>query len=229
MARMDDTSIHFPLHERVRLRNTVDPAIYGDFACVGNEGWIEDEREDRFGLHEVLVKWDINHWAYNGVQNCWAFPEHFETIERPMSTKKEQTADLVMDVAQRLAAILTNDTETPDTKSEQPDLVGRIAEAARAFMPGGTLGAVEESDGDDDHYEQAAAMASRQLASADGFIIIGVERQEHPQSRNGKLIPFAYGSSRSPEAELAVQHHLAGITASAHQEIVLKTLANLNE
>lgn len=213
MGRMDGTGFHIPRNRRVRLRNTVDPAVYGDFACVGNEGWVEDRREDRFGLPEVLIKWDTNHWAYNGVPDCWTFEEHFELVEDNMN-KQQQAQQAALEFANTMASLFTDD-EPQEPQTE--DLTTRI-------LNGGSLfGGMPPQEKATDPYQEAAEAASQRLADSEGFIVIGVDRRE-----DGMLEPFALGYSKTTKAELAVEAHMAGVNARAHQELALQSLAKLD-
>lgn len=219
---MDEVKLPFQAHSRVRLRGNVDPGIYGEYAVAGNEGTVEGIDEDRFGLPQVLIKWDKNHWAYNGVPDCWTFPEHFELVEDSMDNKDKAklAQDAAMMFANTISSLFTESSKTQkgdNIGSKAQTLIRNLTEAASPFQ-------AQQAQMEIDPYDEAAQAASEKLATSEGFIIVGVER-----NANGSLeAPYAFGISKTDQAELAVEAHLTGVAARAHQELVLRALHNLD-
>lgn len=222
---MDNKWMYKPHHRfrqgaRVRLKDTVDPSIYGDFACVGNEGIVMDVGEDRFGLPEVLVKWDPNHWAYNGIRDCWTFEEHFELVEDSQMDKKDEFIKML---AQGLNDLLTDGEETPkvtESKSEHtPDsLKNRFLQAAER------LNAPPDKD---DEFTRAVETATAKLAGSDAFIIVGVEKHDSSHAPEGIMEPYALGFSKDVQGDLVVTAYMSKVAAQAHQALALQTLAEM--
>jgi hypothetical protein len=220
------------LHEgdRVRIRNEVDPALYMGMSTIGNEGVIKHVRLDRFDLPQVYIEWDKNHWTYNGAPDCWTFEDHFDILET-MSSDKSSKKDIAALLAQLQDALDANDEESTPApkkvharKAQSDKLRGRLQ---TLIDPSEMLSASQadvEEDEDDDRSEAVTAI-NDVLQDAEAFIVIAVQRQDHPQSEHGVLIPYAMSYAKNPIAELLTTIHMSGLATQAHQDLVLKTVA----
>lgn len=217
---MYDRDFKFREGSRVRLKNGVDPSIYGDFGVVGNEGVIMARRKDRFDLPEVLVHWDRNHWAYNGITDTWTFEDHFELVKDNMPQDKESKLAAMF---QQMAELMNSDDESNEHEDEHAD------DLSRRFMQAGNMMKPEKADKKDKKFAQALEAAFEQLKDSEGFIVIGVNRRPFPGQANGALEPFAAGFSRTAEADITVAVHMSRIAASTYLELAQQAIANLEE
>lgn len=130
-----------------------------------------------------------------------------------------------MEFAKNLASLITED-EPEQPRQEVPapksDALTAILNAAKPFQT-----TAEPEPEENDRHSQALQAAMEQLVESEGFIIIGVERRPHPQVKGGMLEPYAFGFSETPEAELAIQIHMAGVSARSHQDLAVKALAEV--
>lgn len=211
---------------RVRLRNDVDPAIYGDYACVGNEGWITGVREDSFGLPEVRVEWDKNHWAYNGIQDSWTFPDHFEIIEDDMADNN-QINELAQQFVGKLTEAFAQLTQPPAPEPEVKKPRSNLSAILEPLMRGQQANE-RQIPPEEAQMQSAVQDAMQHLENSAGFILLGVELKEHP-TKGDVLEPFVVGGAISPEAEMFTQYHLAGINARSHQDLALQALMATDE
>lgn len=199
---MEGTDFEFDKWDRVRLRSTVDPSFYGNFAVTGNEGWIADRRRDgRFGLPEVFIKWDKNHWTYNGAPDRWTFQEHFELVK-----------------------------EEEDMPEDNNELFKQFQEFMKSKGKGDTTGPEPRSKpSKDDEYQQAVEDATEVLGHCESFVIVGVTRREHPDAPKGVLVPVALSFAKNPESELLSFCAASQYAAEAHQKLVIDTISDLAE
>src|ERR1700689_3762293 len=103
---------------RVRIKDNIDPFNYGGMTTIGNEGTIAAIQEDRFGLPQVFIQWDKNHWTYNGAPDGWTFEDHFDIVESTMTEPSKQ--ELAKQLGQQFVEGLTNlFAETEDKPSQQ--------------------------------------------------------------------------------------------------------------
>lgn len=166
---MEGTDYIFDLNDRVRLKD-IDTSFYGDWACVGNEAIITARRKDKYGLPEVYVEWDKNHWSYNSVRDGWTFQEHFELVERNKMGKFD-------DIDSRLDAYLNSEESKPTVFDQE----------ASNIEP-------------DTEHEYQLSVAHGMLDEAEAFITIAVIKQEnslkpvvitHANSPEGELAATA--------------------------------------
>jgi hypothetical protein len=205
---MDGTDFQFTKWDRLRLRDTVDPAFYGHYACVGNEGWITDVRQDgHFGLPEVYIKWDKNHWAYNGAPDRWTFQEHFELVaeeEEEEMSDSDSSEDKLFSAFQKF---LKSDG-TADPK-----------EAVSKALKGDT----------NEQYAEVVQEVSELLDSCEGFVVIGVTRRDHPKAKDGMLVPVALSYAKTTESGLLALASAAQYSAEAHGKLVLDAITQMHE
>jgi hypothetical protein len=212
---MEGTEFQFKKGARVRLRDSIDPAIYGHYACSGNEGWIADIRRDpRFGLPEVYIHWDQNHWTYNGVPDRWTFQEHFELADTATATEVEQ--------------------EEPEMSQSQPDDEDEYLRGFREFMNNAGVHrdpidpyGEEHGEDVDTMYNRAVEEVHEALEECESFVVIGVTRRDHPSGK-GVLVPISMAFSKNPESGLLALSSTAKFGAEAHQKLVIDTINALH-
>lgn len=219
MVRMYGSDYSFIPGARVRLRGTVDPSIYGDYACTGNEGVIEDRRKDRYGLPEVYIQWDKNHWAYNGVMDCWTFEDHFELVEDKMASKEDQVQKLLSMLAEGLTHIVGD--EAPEEEKPTERMRNRLLDAMQPFQ--------QEESRENEEFTHALEAATAKLGESEAFIIIGLDHNDHPQAPQGILEPYAMGYSKSSESEILLTAHMARVAANAHQNLAIEMVTQMAE
>ena len=220
------------LHEgdRVRIRDTVDPSLYMGMSTLYNEGVVTKVREDRFGLPQVYIEWDKNHWSYNGAPDCWTFEEHFDILVH-MSQEKPSKRDTIA----ALLAQLLDDEETPTSApSTPPKIEPRKAKSDALRQRLDTLLpstpeldiTTDEPAADDPVAARAKATATVNeiIEDAEAYILIAVNRVDHPKAENGVLIPHAMTFSVNPVAELLATVHMSGLSTQAYQDLVLQAI-----
>jgi hypothetical protein len=206
---MNGTDYRFNVRDRVRLRNTIDPAFYGGYACVGNEAVVTQRHKDSYDLPEIYVKWDKNHWTYNGVNDCWTFEDHFDLVEganMPDQDHPEQQLRNILDGVDSL-----------DAEKRK-----RVEE-----MLSGDFKSKDSTE--DTKYNEAILSAMKLLEDCEAFVVIGVARQNHPDSEQGILIPAAISFAKTPEGELLAMSGATAYGAKAHQELTIKAIAALSK
>lgn len=216
---MDGTYFRLNVDDRVRIRDEVDPSLYQGLSTLYNEGVITQVRKDRYDLPQVYVKWDKNHWSYNGAPDCWTYEDHFDLIETMTEPSKQDLArQLAADFANGMAGLFADgETEAAPEPSKAAQL--------RTELSTDTL-TVAEAEHEDETLAVLAAV-SAQLAEAEAFIVIAVGREEHPKSAKGILIPYAMSYAHNPAAELLATAHMAGLATRAHQELTIQAIAAL--
>jgi hypothetical protein len=202
---MDGTDFQFTKWDRVRLRDTVDPAFYGHYACVGNEGWITDVRQDgHFGLPEVYIKWDTNHWAYNGAPDRWTFQEHFELVEEEEEDMPEEdNEDKLFNEFQKFLK--------SDGKADPKEAVSKALK------------------GDENEYAKVVQEVSELLDTCEGFVVIGVARRDHPKAKDGMLVPIALSFAKTTESGLLALASAAQYSAEAHGQLVVDAITQMHD
>jgi hypothetical protein len=196
---MYSTTPQFHKGDRVKLKATIDPSIYGEYAVSGNEGFVADTRINKLGFQEIFIKWDIAHWAYNGIPNCWTVEDHF---------------DLILPVAP--------ESQPEKSKEEHEKDDKKTIEAYKQWLEKfkqTVLAASSESDEADQMLADAVTLAYQHMENAKAFIVICVEEDEV-----GNLVPGAMMHASSPEAELIATAFLSTLVADFYQELALQRL-----
>jgi hypothetical protein len=224
-----DAEHHLHEGDRVRIRNEVDPALYRGMSTIFNEGVIRKVREDQFGLPQVYIEWDKNHWSYNGAPDGWTFEEHFDVVESK-SMAKQSKAEL----AEQFAAFLKMMEAEEEAVPEPPKPVKKGASTSdlrkrlEALMPSADdTDSVNETIEVEDATEgraEAVKAVHEVLDSAEAFIVIAIQRVAHPKAENGMMLPFALTYADNPVAELLATAHMSGLSTQAYQELVLKAI-----
>jgi hypothetical protein len=131
---MDQIEFQIPVNSKVKLKDTVDGSLYGGLACSGNQGWVRRRRrDDKFGYPQVFMEWDKNHWAFNGLEDCWTYESHFDIVEKSMEkTKEELIQEAANTFASSISQLFSGKTEEVGEEIEEPDN-DHAAKVRRAF------------------------------------------------------------------------------------------------
>lgn len=196
-----DTAYRFAEGTRVRLRDGIDPSFYSGMARVGNEGWIAAlRRDDRFGLPEVFIKWDRNHWADNGQPDSWTYEEHFDLVEEP----------------KQMSPLPRNPDDRPPKN---------FAEFLAAMM--GDKREAQPDESNVDEYADRVAQLIEVLGHSEAFIAVAIVRQPDDQAPKGVLIPVGVQGSMTPESLMLAGSQLARLAARHHEELALLGIQHL--
>lgn len=218
---------HLHQGDRVRIRNNVDPSLYCGMLTIGNEGVIRQVREDRFGLPQVWIEWDKNHWTYNGAPDGWTFEEHFDIIN--MESKKSMSLDKTkkQELAAKFAELFTSlfDDEVSDNEVAQAEIEKESIEI-ESTPHGGVDGLRLELEDDPEVNDRAAVVSTVNeiLSEAEAFMVIGVQRMEHPKAPEGMMVPFALSYADNAVAELLTTVHMSSLVTQAYQELVVNAI-----
>jgi hypothetical protein len=212
-------SEHLHQGDRVRIRKDVDPSLYHGMLTIGNEGIIRQVREDRFGLPQVWIEWDKNHWTYNGAPDGWTFEEHFDIINTEnkkdnMSSDKANKQALAAKFAKLFTELFDDESDASGARVEDVPTVG-TSEDLRAEL--------ETSDSISDRTAIIAAVHEI-LSEAEAFMVIGVQRMDHPKSQKGMMVPFALSYADNFVAELLTAVHMSSLTTQSYQELALRAI-----
>lgn len=217
---MDKPEQRFNIDTRVKLREGVDPSLYGGFSRVGNEGWIRKRKRDRYGYPQVFIQWDKDHWAYNGAEDGWTWEGQFEAVE------ENQMADAAQPNNQdELQATVRGITE-----NFVQAIFGALgAPAAQVAPPSDDIveqpqADAEESEGSDKWEDLAlATQAGEAITTAPAYLVIALERMEVPGAPS-MMIPRVFHAAREPEHALIVQSQLAHVLASLQDATIARVL-----
>lgn len=208
--------------DRVRIRNEVDPSLYQGWSTMGNEGIAKAVREDRFGLPEIFIEWDKNHWTYNHAPDGWTFEDHFDVItkEEEKMSDSEQLNDLV-------AKLLGRDKSDEIIEEISATPIPQFDERTESSLGERLNSLLGQADEANISREQMLATVAEYLPDAEAFVLVGVQRKPHPQSEKGVLIPYAIMHADSDESELMAMSQISALAAHAYQELALLTITQL--
>jgi hypothetical protein len=217
---MDKPEQRFNIDTRVKLREGVDPSLYGGFSRVGNEGWIRKRKRDRYGYPQVFIQWDKDHWAYNGAEDGWTWEGQFEAVEEKemaeatQPNNQDDTQEHVRAITENFVQAIFGALGAPPAQVGAPS--DDIAEQSQAPVED------DESEGSD-KWEDLAAQASEALTGAPAYLLIALECAEVPGAPP-MIIPRVFHAAREPEHALIVQSQLAHILASLQDATIARVL-----
>jgi hypothetical protein len=199
---MDKPEQRFNIDTRVKLREGVDPSLYGGFSRVGNEGWIRKRKRDRYGYPQVLIEWDKDHWAYNGQKDGWTWEGQFEAVEEsnmeeptPKEARNKTLSDLTEKFLGALLAVL--DGEEPEVIAEEP-----------------------EGENTEEQWTALAAEAAEVITKAPAYVVVALERVEVDDAPP-TIIPRIFHAARELDYKLITQSHLGHVLASMQDEMIV--------
>lgn len=195
----------FPVNVRVRLRDGVDPGLYGGFSRVGNEGWIRKRRRDKYGYPQVFLEWDKDHWAYNGQQDCWTWEGQFEAVEENGMADGSNQEDQIREITEHFvkAIFSTLGTGSQDAPADEPE--------------------EQESEGDGEKWEDLIAQAQSSLSKAPAYLLVVLEHADAPNAPP-MIIPRVFHGAKDADHALIVQSQLAHLVASFQDSTIASIL-----
>lgn len=194
-----------PLNARVALKGEM--ANMYEYGCAGNEGWIRGQMKDRWGYPMVKVEWDKDHWAYNGIEDMWTFENHFVPVEKDQ-TKMTQTDEQLFQAFKEFMA-----TQRSEAQEEPKEEI--VVERE------------EELDAEQQKYAEVLKRAFEDAADADGFLIVMISREQHPQNEREMLVPAAFEYYLTPEARVLTEGQLSQVAAQAHTALSLERVREI--
>lgn len=209
---MMDEGYRLPLKSRVRLRDGLASSLYGGMAKVGNEGWITDRRNDRFGLPEVYIHWDPFHWAYNNQPDCWTWEDHFDIVKTMPDNDdiRKQISDMAAGFA-KLAESLGDDV--PDAPTPEPEALEEL----------------EDSFASDARYAKSIESAVKALQESESFMVVAIRREPHPMVKDGLIKPSVVGDAKNAETQAVVGMQLSQLAASYHHDAALSLIKTMGD
>ena len=211
-----DSNFKFTDNTRVKLR-PVDPTFYSGMAKTGNEGWIIKHRVDKFGLPEVFIRWDPDHWAYNEQPDCWTYEEHFDLAEAEKVEKMAQDDNKKLtpeDIARLKRFINRYERGDEDAANQAPEQLSEVQ--------------VLTDQLDERHAEQITK-SQKIVEGAEAFFTVSIHRGEHPDAPMGELRIHTAGSSQSPETDALLGAQLSTMAASFHNDTALMNIRFLTD
>jgi hypothetical protein len=206
---MNKPEQRFPVNTRVKLRDGVDPSLYGGFSRVGNEGWIRKRKRDKYGYPQVLIEWDKDHWAYNGQQDGWTWEGQFQAVEEKEmadatpNNLEEQVKGITDTFVKSLVTALNPQSEPP---ADEPD-----------------EGDEPESEGSSEEWDSLISQAQESIGKAPAYLLVALEYAETPNAPP-MIVPRVFHAAREPEHALVIQSQLAHLTASFQDATIAKIL-----
>lgn len=207
---MNKPEQRFPVNTRVKLRDGVDPSLYGGFSRVGNEGWIRKRKRDKYGYPQVLIEWDKDHWAYNGQKDGWTWEGQFEAVEEkvmadaaPNNNLEDQVRGITENFVKSLFTALNPQSETPP---DDPD-----------------EGEEQASEGSSEEWDSLVSQAQESIGKSPAYLLVALEYTETPNVPP-MIIPRVFHAAREPEHALVIQSQLAHLTASFQDATIAKIL-----
>lgn len=209
---MVETPHKYEVGQRVRLKGNGQDRLY-PAACAYSEGWVRKLDHDRFGFPMVFIEWDEDHWTYNGENNQWTFEDHFEPVEEDMAEKKEEQADALRAFAKAFGIDLDGDSEEVTEEEKTP---------VRIDIEEGGYPSQE-------HYLKTLDAAIQQARQAQGFLLITLAQQQHPELNVPVMIPTVINSYQSAEVAILLESQLPKIAAMAHAELAQRVLMDIHD
>jgi hypothetical protein len=123
------TEFKLPIRSRVKLKP--DYTDVYPLAAAGSEGVVVKHRIEAVGDYRmVYVKWDHDHWAYQGEADMWTFEDHFELIEPPAEIG-EESKDSPQGLLEQFIALI-QDSRKDSGLEEEYDYIEVLNEASAA-------------------------------------------------------------------------------------------------
>ena len=198
---MEGTEYRFEDGSKVKLRGIVGPEFYGGLAKVGNEGWITQHRQDRYGLPEVYIQWDRLHWADNRQPDGWTFEDHFDLVRKPESMSDEPTPEQMMKIWKFFQSMKNEEPVEAPEQADDPKI---------------------------DAHADIAANAKEAIDRGESFLAISVIRNEPTEDTpKGQLEVLIQGHSLTPESEIIMGMQLSKMAVQFHHEAAISAIEHL--
>lgn len=193
---MTTSEFKYPLKSRVKLNpDFTDPY---ELAVAGSEGVIERNHMESVGKFPmVFIRWDKDHWTYNGQEDLWTFENHFDLVAEPLSTTLDSG------------------------KVEQPNALQRLIDAIREAKSASSEKRFE-LEVKQTTYEDVLKRAFLEAKQAKAFLMLIVNEGD-PEIPNIKVhTPVVFSYYESEEAGLILEAQLSNLGAQAHLEVALE-------
>lgn len=196
--------------QRVRLKSDGQDALYAA-ACAGSEGWVKNLQHDEYGYPMVYIKWDREHWAYNGEADRWALEAHFEPVEEEMSEKKNDK-----DLAESLIGFLQNwKQEDEDPPADDPNTDVDIESGESEYL-------------NPEQYAEAVDRAAKIAAAADSFILIATRRKAIAELGDAAVLePIAANGYQSEEGGIICEIQLGDFASYSHKSLAAEKIEQI--
>lgn len=180
------------------------PSNLYTMASSGSEGWADSLSHDELGYPLVYVKWDKEHWAYNGEPDTWTFASHFEAMEDKMD-EEESEPDAVQKIMNLISANAQPVEQSVEADTE-PKTVGADV------LLDALVHHVEWPTKED--FKTALADALSDTADDDGFILLSIKRND-----DGTFNPSISMCMTDLEAKVLLDAQLTAIAAEFHATV----------
>lgn len=223
----------FHKNDRIRIKNYVDPSIYGGMLRNGNEAWVRDIKYDQWGLPIIQIEWDKNHWTYNGAPDGWTFPDHFDKIETandlPESKPEDEMQSSIAKENMQINKILNLQRALGRNKTKAdraPDPGPNTEDSAPPQMiyPSGTDIPEDDLnffDKNSQLRESALMHVMQHLIDVDSFILIGVRKDKDAKTpEKSDYAPFAFEFALSPESRLMAKSLMADLAVDHYKSVL---------
>lgn len=193
---MSDANAPLPHRKgyRVRLKEGYDQVYPLSFS--GAEGVIESYTIDPEKYERILVRWDKNHWRYNGERDMMTYASHFEVIAPPDIDPEVEPVD-------------------QEDASGHPEL---SPEGLRRLM------AAVEAEGEVepplvDQFASVLSKATETMADGTAFMLVTVSPEP---GGSGKLAPYFFSGMLDDESAYAAQLAFAQIAGDVIKSLAIQ-------
>lgn len=210
---MNKPEQRFKINTRVKLREGVDPSLYGGYSRTGNEGWIRKRKRDRYGYPQVLIEWDKDHWAYNGQEDGWTWEGQFEAVEEnkmsgpaapdnPNDDRDEKVREVTETFVRSLFGVLGQQAE----ERTEPEAESEPAE-------------------DTDDWDSLASQAAEALVNSPAYVLVALEHLHPPvPGAPPMIIPRVFHAAKKPDYALIAQSQLGHVLVALQDETIAGVL-----
>lgn len=193
--------------QRVKLKDGYDECY--TIARSGAVAYVIDVKEDPMGYPCALIKWDRNHWTYDGESDGWAYQSHFEPIEGTMPEGSDKQVpdplELIKDVdpqllAQVIMAIKAAQGDDPEVTVDNLK-AAQLADAKRAV--------------------------TEEIEDTEAFLLISIRRVE--EEGEAVLDPQVISFSKTEEGVLAVEAQMNALLHMSIEALIMEKLGRVME
>lgn len=187
--------------QRVKLRDGYDECY--NIARSGAVGFVVDVMKDPMGYPCALIKWDKNHWTYDGESDGWAYQSHFEPVKDVMSDKSNDPLEIIKGVDPELLA-----------------QVVRAIQAAQGDDPEVSLETVKAAQ-----LSEAKKAVAEELDDTEAFLLISIRRVD--EEGESILDPQVISYSNSEEGVLAIEAQMNVLLHLSIEGLIAEKLSKI--